>query len=166
MVDRSDPWSDASGANAGTLSVQVKRPEVLHVTREAVRLWGSFRDEYGIDVGFVQPGGVRVATTPKEVEWLRKSVRVQRTLGIEVEVLDDNELRVRFPWLGDGSGRHRAAVLDAFSSPLLAGPALIRACRQAGVLVVGHAEVEAIEPQNGRGFRVARPRARWPAGGW
>jgi glycine/D-amino acid oxidase-like deaminating enzyme len=110
VVDRADPWSDASGANAGTLSVQVKRPEVLQVTREAVRLWGSFREEYGIDVGFGQPGGVRVATMPKEVEWLRASVRVQRGPGIEVELLDDHEARVRFPWLGDGSGRHRAAA--------------------------------------------------------
>ena len=45
----------------------------------------------------------------------------------------------------------RAAALDAFSSPLLAGPALIRACRQAGVLRG--------RPRGRRGDRAARAAA-------
>ena len=154
ILDRADPWSDASGANAGTLSVQVKRPEVLNVTREAVRLWAGFRDEFGIDVGFGQPGGVRVATTPKEVTWLRESVAVQRGLGLDVELLDDNEVHARFPWLGQGVRAASCCDLDAYSSPLLAGPGLLRACRETGVRVVGHAGVRAIGARNGRGFRL------------
>jgi sarcosine oxidase, subunit beta len=154
VLDRGDPWGDASGVNAGTLSVQVKRPEVLDVTREALRLWAGFREAFGVDVGFGQPGGVRVATTPREVGWLRDSVRVQRGLALEVELLEGNEVRDRFPWLGPAVLAASLCDLDAYSSPLLAGPGLIRACRQAGVLVVGHAGVEAIEARNGRGFRV------------
>ena len=154
VLDRADPWGDASGANAGTLSVQVKRPEVLQVTREAVRLWGSFRDEFGIDVGFVQPGGLRVATTTAELALLRQSVGVQRGLGIEVELLADNQVHDRFPWLGRGVLAAACCGLDAFSTPLLAGPALIGACRDAGARVVGHASVEAIELR-ADGFRVA-----------
>jgi sarcosine oxidase, subunit beta len=154
VLDRGDPWGDASGVNAGTLSVQVKRPEVLDVTREALRLWAGFREAFGVDVGFGQPGGVRVATTPREVGWLRDSVRVQRGLALEVELLEGNEVRDRFPWLGPAVLAASLCDLDAYSSPLLAGPALLRACRQAGVLVVGHAGVEAIGPRNGGGFRV------------
>jgi sarcosine oxidase subunit beta len=154
VLDRADLWGDASGANAGTLSVQVKRPEVLQVTREAVRLWGSFRDEFGIDVGFAQPGGVRVATTLAELALLRESVGVQRRLGIEIKLLADNEVHDRFPWLGQGVLATACCGLDAFSSPLLAGPALIRACREAGARLVGHAGVEAIEERTD-GFRVA-----------
>ncbi|MGH6916437.1 MAG: NAD(P)/FAD-dependent oxidoreductase [Geminicoccaceae bacterium] len=154
VLDRGDPWGDASGVNAGTLSVQVKRPEVLDVTREAVRLWGSFREAFGVDVGFGQPGGVRVATTPREVGRLRESVRVQRGFALEVELLEGNEARDRFPWLGPAVLAASLCDLDAYSSPLLAGPALLRACRQAGVLVVGHAGVEAIEAQAARCLRV------------
>ena len=61
VLDRGDPWGDASGVNAGTLSVQVKRPEVLDVTREALRLWAGFREAFGVDVGFGQPGDVQPA---------------------------------------------------------------------------------------------------------
>ena len=154
VLDRADLWGDASGANAGTLSVQVKRPEVLQVTREAVRLWGSFRAEFGIDVGFGQPGGVRVATTTAELALLRELVGVQRGLGIEVELLADNEVHDRFPWLGQAVLGVACCGLDAFSSPLLAGPALIRACREAGARLVGQAGVEAIEERTA-GFRVA-----------
>jgi sarcosine oxidase, subunit beta len=154
VLDRGDPWGDASGVNAGTLSVQVKRPEVLDVTREALRLWAGFREAFGVKVGFEQPGGVRVATTPREVGRLRDSVRVQRDLALEIELLEGNEARDRFPWLGPAVLAASPCDLDAYSSPLLAGPALLRACQGAGVLVVGHAAVEAIEAQAARCFRV------------
>jgi glycine/D-amino acid oxidase-like deaminating enzyme len=154
VLDRGDPWGDASGVNAGTLSLQVKRPEVLDVTREALRLWAGFREAFGVDVGFGQPGGVRVATTPCEVERLRDSVRVQQGLALEVELLEGNEVRDRFPWLGPAVLAASLCDLDAYSSPLLAGPALVRACRGAGALVVGQAGVEAIEARAAGRFRV------------
>jgi sarcosine oxidase, subunit beta len=154
VLDRGDPWGDASGVNAGTLSVQVKRPEVLDVTREALRVWAGFREAFGVDVGFEQPGGVRVATTPREVEWLRDSVRVQQGLALEVELLEGNAVHDRFPWLGPAVQAASLCDLDAYSSPLLAGPALLRACRGAGARVVGHAAVEAIEAQAAGCFRV------------
>ena len=34
VLDKGAPWSDASGANAGTLSIQVKRAEALSLIHD------------------------------------------------------------------------------------------------------------------------------------
>ena len=85
VLDRGEPWSDASGANAGTLSIQVKRREVLQLTREAIGLWERMGEEYGIDAGFRCPGGIRVATTDGQVAQLHDAVGEQQAEGLEVE---------------------------------------------------------------------------------
>ncbi|MBM3570924.1 MAG: FAD-binding oxidoreductase [Alphaproteobacteria bacterium] len=153
VIDRGEPWGDASGANAGTLSLQVKRPEVLHVTRRAIELWQGFKQDFGIDVGFGRPGGLRVATNECELDMLRRSQREQRALGIDTEWLEGEALRAAAPWLGPGIRAATACDWDAFSSPLQAGQAILAGARRDGVAVIGNAEVTAIEAA-GTGYRV------------
>ena len=43
VIERAEPWSEASGANAGTLSLQVKIIPVLALARYALDLWESLR---------------------------------------------------------------------------------------------------------------------------
>ncbi|MBL8669547.1 MAG: FAD-binding oxidoreductase [Alphaproteobacteria bacterium] len=153
VLDRGAAWGDASGANAGTLSLQVKRPEVLHVTRRAIELWQAMRAELGADVGFAKPGGLRVATSEKELGMLRGSMAVQASLGLETEWLEGNRLRDAAPWLGPSVRAATWCDWDALSSPLLAGRALLAAARRRGVTVQDQAEVTAIAALD-RGYRV------------
>ena len=154
VLDRAEPWGDASGANAGTLSIQVKRPEVLALTIESSRLWRRFAEAFAIDVGFVGCGGLRVATSPAEVARLRDSVPDQRARGLDVELLEGAALRDAAPWLGRDVLAAAHCPWDGFSVPLSAGLGLIRAVGRAGGRVIGEAGVEAIEGAAG-GFRVA-----------
>ncbi|MGI9415729.1 MAG: NAD(P)/FAD-dependent oxidoreductase [Hyphomicrobiales bacterium] len=144
VLDKGAPWSDASGANAGTLSVQVKRREALRPTRDAIQLWERMGEDYGIDVGFVRPGGLRVATTDREVEHLRKAVGEQQGEGIEVEFLQPNALRAMAPWLGPDVKAASFCAWDAYSSPLAAGHAMIAGARALGATIEGNAAVTAI----------------------
>lgn len=154
LVERGVPWGDASGANAGTLSLQVKRTEVLDLCRLSLDIWRRFGAEMGIDVGFGQPGGLRVATNDAEVAFLREYSAEQREGGgLAFEWLDGNALRAMAPWL---SPRVRAATFcdqDAYSSPLLAGGSLPAAVAKAGGRIVGHAEVTALGHRNG-GYEI------------
>lgn len=154
VLDRAEPWGDASGANAGTLSIQVKRPEVLALTIESTRLWRDFAEAFAIDVGFVGCGGLRVATSPAEVARLRDTVPDQRSRGLDVELLEGDALRDAAPWLGRDVLAAAHCPSDGFSVPLSAGLGLIRAVGRAGGRVIGEAGVEAIEGAAG-GFRVA-----------
>ena len=153
VVDRGEPWGESSGANAGTLSVQVKRREVWALTRLGVDLWESLSRELPDDLGFGRPGSLRVATSDDELAHLEASVAAQREAGLAVRLLAGEALRAEAPWLG---GSVRAASLcrhDAQCSPLLAGPALVRAVRRAGGRVAGGASVRGIDGADGD-FRV------------
>ncbi len=50
LLERGVPWGDASGANAGTLSLQVKRTEVLDLCKLSLAVWKRFGDEMGDQV--------------------------------------------------------------------------------------------------------------------
>jgi len=151
VLDKGAPWSDASGANAGTLSVQVKRREALRMTRDAIALWRRMAEDYGIDVGFAQPGGLRVATTDAQVAHLRKAVEEQRAEGIEVDYLDGTETRAEAPWLRPDVKAASHCAIDAYANPLQAGTALVACARDLGAMVAGAAEVTAIhsDPRSG-----------------
>jgi len=145
VLDKGEPWSDASGANAGTLSIQVKRPEVLSLINESVQRWQHMPQDFGIDVGFGQPGGIRVATTDAECIQLEQSVRVQRSEDIDVHMLNDETLRTMAPWLGPRVKAGSFCCRDSYSNPLQAGNAMVAGARAMGVVVAGGNAVTAID---------------------
>jgi glycine/D-amino acid oxidase-like deaminating enzyme len=157
VLERGVPWGDASGANAGTLSLQVKRTEVLDLCKLSLAVWKRFGAEMGIDVGFGQPGGLRVATTEAEVAHLREYSEEQRAGGLEFEWLEGNQLRAMAPWLSTGVRAATFCPEDAYSSPLLSGGALPAAVGEAGGRIVGHAEVVDLARESA-GYRIETKR--------
>ena len=153
VLERSVPWSESSGANAGTLALQVKRIELMPLGRHSLTLWRELSEEMGLDLDFAQPGGLRVATTDEDARHLKRYSAEQRAAGFDTEWLDGNALHDRAPWLGPEVRAATYFAEDAYSSPLRTGPALMGAVARAGGGVVGHAEVRAIEAVGG-GYRL------------
>jgi glycine/D-amino acid oxidase-like deaminating enzyme len=144
LLERGSPWGDASGANAGTISFQVKRTEVLPLIGLSIQIWERFGTEMGAETGFKKIGGYRVATTAEEVAFLRSYAAEQAGNGLEYEWLEANQARARAPWLGPSVRAATFCEIDAFSSPLISGGGLLNAARQAGVTFRPHAEVTAL----------------------
>ncbi len=145
ILDKNEPWSDASGANAGTLSIQVKRREVLSLIHESIQRWQRMPEDYGIDVGFGQPGGIRVATSDKEVSQLEQSVQEQQNEGIDVEMLNVEAVRTMAPWLGPEVCAGSFCPWDSYSNPLQAGNAMVAGAREIGIVIAGGNAVTAID---------------------
>lgn len=157
LLDRGPPWGDASGANAGTISYQVKRTEVLKLSKLSIDLWHGFGRDMDADTGFRQIGGYRVATTGAEMAHLRAYAAEQAGNGLEYEWLEANELRVRAPWLGPGVQAATYCTIDSYSSPLMAGGALLDAARRAGVRVVAYAEARRlVRSDSGYGIETTK----------
>lgn len=153
VFDRTEPWSDSSGSNAGTLSIQAMRVEVLAMARLGIVLWRRFQEEDGMNVGFHRLGGLLVGTDDADIPHLRAYAAKQKLAGLELEWLEANALRDRAPWLGP---EVRAATFcdeDAHASPLLAGNAVIAAARRAGAAVLSQTPVQAIA-RDGGGYAV------------
>lgn len=153
VIERGEAWGESSGANAGTLSLQIKRNEVLHVSRRAIELWRDFQAVDGVEVGFKQIGGLRVATNEREVAMLRRSQGEQAALGVETEWLDGNRLRDRAPWLGPDVRAATFCDWDSVSVPLTSGHGLALAVRRAGAQLRAKCAVRSIA-RDGAGFRI------------
>src|SRR5262245_48902705 len=132
VLERGEPWREASGVNAGSLGVQNKRLPLVPFTLEALKLWGSARELFGGDVGFVPCGGLRVATTPDDAARLAASAAEQRTMGLATRWLEGAALRALAPWLGPSVVAATFSDADSFAIPLMAGPVLLEAFRRAG----------------------------------
>lgn len=172
VLERGEAWGESSGANAGTLSLQVKRNEVLQVSRRAIELWRDFQEREGMEIGFAHIGGLRVATSEREVAQLRISQAEQAALGLDTAWYEGEALRDFAPWLGPAVRAATFCDWDSMSVPLTSGHGLVQAVRAAGVAVVERAGVTAIA-RDGDGFRleagahsVEAPRLVVAAGAW
>lgn len=140
VLERGDPFREASGVNAGSLAVQNKRLPLVPFAREALAQWRRDQDELG-DLGFVPAGGLRVAESTEDVARLRESAAEQSAFGLPLEWLEGAALHERAPWLGDGVRAATFCPEDGFASPLLAGRLILEAVSKAGASVWPHTEV-------------------------
>jgi glycine/D-amino acid oxidase-like deaminating enzyme len=157
VLERGDPWREASGVNAGSLGVQNKRLPLVPFTLAALKLWTSARELFGGDVGFVASGGLRVATSPADAADLAASAAEQRTMGLATEWLEGAALRTVAPWLGPSVVAATFSEADSFAIPLMAGPVLIDAFARAGGRLHAGTAVRALSA-DARGARLATDR--------
>src|SRR5262245_51608727 len=144
VLERGEPWREASGVNAGSLAVQNKRLPLVPFTLESLKLWRSARELFGGDVGFVASGGLRVATSPEDAERLAASAAEQRAVGAAAEWLDGPALAARAPWLGPSVCAATLSEVDGFAIPLMAGPVLVDAFDRAGGRLYRDSAVRAV----------------------
>lgn len=131
VLERGEPWREASGVNAGSLAVQNKRLPLVPYARAALAEWRRIQEDLG-DVGLVNAGGIRVAIGAGDVPRLAGSAEQQLALGLPIEWLEGERLRRAAPWLGPEVAVGTFCPEDSFASPLLAGRVLVEALRKAG----------------------------------
>ncbi len=148
-------------ANAGSLHVQMQsrfmqlRPELvpgfentLHLYPKAVRFWQALEKEIGGNFDLRITGGLMVAETREQLDFLVYKADRERALGLDVDILDRVRLDAIAPYLGTAVLGAELCHLEGKLNPLLANAALWSWLRQLGVKTV-IAEVMAIERDGG-----------------
>jgi glycine/D-amino acid oxidase-like deaminating enzyme len=135
LFDKSGIGREASGSNAGTMAIQNKKIELVPFVRESHRIWNAFQKELGDEIEFRQPGGLRVAEDSEQSEVLHESVKEQKKLGIELELLNPEDLKSFAPYIGPSVVMASFCREDARSNPLTATRAIARAAEARGVEV-------------------------------
>ena len=132
-LDRGKPGAEASGSNAGTLAIQNKRLESIHLALQAVRRWKTLSAELESNLEYEQRGGYRVAHKSDQVRALESAVRAQQKLGVQVEMVYPPQLFKRAPFLSREILAASYCGDDGMANPFLATRAYVAACRRAGV---------------------------------
>ena len=181
VVERDDVNLQASGANAGSLHVQLlsfdfgakaeagggPAAATLPLGPYAVRLWQELAERCredglgGFEIRIT--GGLMVAETDKGLDFLRAKAALERQHGVEAEVLSAAELRKLAPNLNPALIGAEYAPQEGKINPLAATYAVFEAARRRGARYLRGADVTAIARTCGRmdGADLARrdPRA-------
>jgi glycine/D-amino acid oxidase-like deaminating enzyme len=177
LIDRDEAGMAASTANAGSLHAQLlsydfddETPEdggpaayTLPLAPRSIALWKEFAAEAGESLGIRQEGGLMLASTQAELEWLRRKSAMERRWGTESHVLGANELRDLAPALAEGLAGADFVPVEGYGDPLRGTLAVRRLAVQHGARLLSGAEVRAIA-RDGAAWRVTTSRGDIVAG--
>ena len=180
VVDRDDINLQASGANAGSLHVQLlsfdfgaraqagggPAAATLPLGPMSVKLWQQIEADCGEDLEIKITGGLMVADSEAGMRFLETKAALERSHGIEAEVIDGAALRRLSPALSGELLGAELCPMEGKINPLRATYAVARRAQQQGASLLRGCDVQAIErlPGEGAGFEVRTSRGTIRAG--
>lgn len=167
VLERRELNSGASGANAGSIHLQIPSVEfrelgrrwvegfvpALQILKSGAEFWGRLEGILGADLGYRKTGGLIAATDESGVRLVAEKAEVERAQGIEVEILDRKHTLRKAEYL---SGRVEGGAYypgEGKADPLLATSAFASKARDFGAEIKTNSPVVGITPCES-GFRV------------
>lgn len=155
-----------STANAGSLHVQMQSrfmqlypqnvpgmQRQLPLYPKAVRFWQSFEKKLGADFEIKKNGGLMVAETEEQMAFLHTKAAQERSLGLEVDILDRADLDRIAPYLGPAVIGAEICYDEGKLNPLKCNAAIRRWLISLGV-ILREGEAVTTLAREASGFRV------------
>lgn len=152
VLDQGDLGQGASGVNAGTLSLQIKRVKLMPYALRGHHEWEAMGDA----VGFHKTGGYTVAFTLREAELLHERQALKAEAGAPITFVSSDALRDAEPNL---SHKVRAASYcpdDGYANSSLTGQYYRAQLRSNAVPYLERCPVSDVS-QDASGFALATP---------
>jgi len=147
LLDRGPICRQASGVNAGTLTMQMTRAALIPYALRAWEMW--MRAPEWLDGGDVLARarhGLSVAFTEQEAALLEERARARRAAGAPIELVGPARAREIEPGLNPSVRLAGHCPIDGFASAYLTGRAFRAALLNAGVDLREGRAVEGIDP--------------------
>ncbi|WP_051887954.1 NAD(P)/FAD-dependent oxidoreductase [Caballeronia sordidicola] len=155
--------SAASTANAGSLHVQMQSrfmrlfPErvasfeqQLPLYPKAVEYWREFERAINADFEMKVSGGLMVAETPEQFDFLVAKSRRERELGLSVELLERADLERIAPYLGPAAFGAELCANEGKLNPLKCNAQIRAWAVRMGVTIVDQCKVDQLRPTDSR----------------
>ncbi|MEO1686624.1 MAG: FAD-binding oxidoreductase, partial [Pseudomonadota bacterium] len=168
VLDQGDLGQGASGVNAGTLSLQIKRVKLMPYALDGHAEWARM----GEAVGFRRTGGWTLAFTDREAELLHARMTLKREAGAPIDFVSPNALAQAEPGLSRRVVAATWCAEDGYANASLTGRYYRRRLPEAGIEARERCRVEAIR-RDGEVWRLSTPEGEVAArrlllacGGW
>ena len=145
LVERGALCREASGVNAGTLTLHMTRAALIPYAMRAWQMWMDAEKWLGMGVLATQAPGLTLAFTEGECELLTLRAQARREQGAPIEIITPERARQIEPGLHPGLLMAGYCEIDGYASAYLTGRAMAHALRNAGVDVFENSPVEVIE---------------------
>ncbi|MBU2548954.1 MAG: FAD-binding oxidoreductase [Proteobacteria bacterium] len=175
LLERGDLGQGATAKTVGGLRTQFSTEINIRLSLMSREVFERFEADFGLDPGFRRIGYLFLART--QVQWrvLENNARLMAGLELDVELLDPDGLKQRWPWLevSDLIGGSYTAD-DGYLSPHEVLQGFARGARRGGARLVEHTAVAEILTL-GRavagvvtdtGHRIETPSVVLAAGAW
>jgi glycine/D-amino acid oxidase-like deaminating enzyme len=172
LVERGSLCREASGVNAGTLTMQMTRVALIPYALQAHAMWASAATWLGHDVGVVVCDGLSLAFTQAEADLLSYRAGKRREAGAPINLIDAKAARLVEPGLGPGVMLAGHCKVDGFANAYLTGLAYRRALIEAGVTILEETAATDVQRSQGcfevdtTGVRVKAARLVIAGGVW
>lgn len=164
VVERDDTNLQASGANAGSLHVQLlsfdfgdkaeasgaPAAATLPLGPWAVSLWQEIANEIGDDLGMRITGGLMVAETDEGMRFLEEKAALERSHGLQAEIIGASELRDMAPALSPTLVGAEYSPQEGKINPLTATYKVMEQAESLGARLLTSANVENIRQEDGK----------------
>ncbi|MBW4025446.1 MAG: FAD-binding oxidoreductase [Proteobacteria bacterium] len=139
LIDRGEICREASGVNAGTLTLHMTRAALIPYAMKGRALWLSSQAWLGADVGARSASGFSLAFTEAEEEMLVKRAEARSAMGAPIRIVTPAEARAIEPGINPTIRAAAFCALDGHVTAYLTGRGYRAALLQAGVaLHEGH----------------------------
>lgn len=153
LLEKGVVGAQSSGVNFGNLRLQGRHPAQYPLSLRAQAIWEEFDALIGEGCEYERNGHLYLAYDEEERQKLEAYAQVSESHGIAIERLADDDLRRRYPWLGDCAIAATCSARDATANPRLATPAVARAAARLGAKIREGLRVSKAE-RAGDGFRL------------
>ena len=152
VLDQGDLGQGASGVNAGTLSLQIKRVKLMPYALKGHQEWEAMGDA----VGFRKTGGYTLAFNEREAELLHKRQTLKAEAGAPIEFVSNNHIRNAEPNLTQKVISASYCPEDGYANSSLTGQYYRGRLHDQGIPYRERCPVTAIA-QDGVGFALDTP---------
>jgi len=153
VIERSYLASGATGRCGAGIRQQWSTRENAALAIESVKIFERLEEELGGDIGLKQGGYLIAIHDEKDMEQAGKNVRMQRSLGLDVDILSPGEMEEIVPILDvermDAIGATFCPT-DGNADPFKTTYAYANAAMKHGAKIYRFTEVQGILTENGR----------------
>ncbi len=171
LLEAGDFGAAASGANAGSLHLQIQYPEfmkygegwarayapTLAFLEASIKMWQALGPELDADLGVKLGGGIVVAHDAAQMRLIEAKAKIEASVGIRTRLLERGELRDTAPYLSDGAIGGGFCAGEGKANPLRVIPTMAAAAVEAGADLYQETPVLGLE-RDGNRFAIATSR--------
>ena len=145
IIDSGALCREASGTNAGNLTLNMTRAALIPYAIKGWELWNSTENWLYGDVGAKKVNGLSLAFTKEEEELLYKRVEARKEMGAPIKLISGKKAKLIEPGLNDSVRCAAWCSKDGFTSAYLTGREFKKSLNNENVLIKEYSKVKKIE---------------------
>lgn len=145
LIDRGQLCREASGVNAGTLTLHMTRAALVPYAMKAWEMWMNTKGWLGGDVLATAAPGMSLAFTEAECEMLEQRAQARREYGADICLLSPKQAVMHEPGLNPNLLKAAYCEVDGYATAYLTGRAFRQGLLSQQVSIFENMPIEGID---------------------